>query len=235
MTQIELLLQYQQADMAADAFEREIKRDPNRVALKKNREFLVEQQNAAKKLEGEVAQMTDRVETIKLAIVRLEEQLNQMTKRLNDTPPADLEKAQEAAKDAQKLLSDLEAYEKEMRKLQKDAAERDRLEKDIRVKFAKAKAEYDRQKAEYEVLQKDQLAQLEEKRKQAEEKTAGLDPALLAKYRAIKLHTTPPVAQLFGSQCGGCNMSLPQASLRKMKNDSGIIECENCGRMLVQM
>ena len=235
MTQIELLLQYQQADMAADAFEREIKRDPNRVALKKNREFLVEQQNAAKKLEGEVAQMTDRVETIKLAIVRLEEQLGQMTKRLNDTPPADLEKAQEAAKDAQKLLSDLEAYEKEMRKLQKDAAERDRLEKDIRVKFAKAKTEYDRQKAEYEVLQKEQLAQLEAKRKQAEEQTAGLDPELLAKYRAIKLHTTPPVARLYGSHCGGCNMSLPQASLRKMKNDSGIIECENCGRMLVQM
>ena len=43
MNQTELLWQYQQADMAADAFEREIKRSPNRIALKKNREFLVEQ------------------------------------------------------------------------------------------------------------------------------------------------------------------------------------------------
>ena len=110
MTQIELLLQYQQADMAADAFEAKIKRNPTRVAMKKNRDFLVEQQNAAKKLEAEVAQMTDRVETIKLAIVRLEEQLNQMAKRMQDTPPADLSKAQEAARDAQKLLSDLEDY-----------------------------------------------------------------------------------------------------------------------------
>ena len=39
-------------------------------------------------------------------------------------------------------------------------------------------------------------------------------------------------ARLYGDQCGGCNMSLPQATLRKMKNDSGIIECENCGRIL---
>lgn len=235
MTQIEILLQYQKADMAADAFETQIKRNPNRIALKKNREFLVEQQNAAKKLESEVAQMTDRVETIKLAIVRLEEQLNQMAKRMQDTPPADLSKAQEAAKDAQKLLSDLEDYEKEMRKIQKDAADRDKQEKDIRVKFAKAKAEYDKQKVEYEAQYKEQMKELEQKRKEAEAQSEGLDPALLAKYKAIKLHCTPPVAKLYSGQCMGCNMSLPQATLRKMKNDSGIIECENCGRMLIQM
>ena len=35
MEQTELLWQYQQADMAADAFETEIKRNPNRLALKK--------------------------------------------------------------------------------------------------------------------------------------------------------------------------------------------------------
>ena len=235
MTQIELLLQYQQADIAADAFENQIKRNPTRLALKKNREFLVEQQNAAKKLEAEVAQLTDRVETIKLAIVRLEEQLNQMAKRMQDTPPADLSKAQEAAKDAQKLLGDLEDYEKEMRKIQKDAAEREKLEKDIRLKFAKAKGEYDQQKAAYEVESKELMKELDKKRKEAEEKTAGLDPALLEKYRTIKLHCTPPVAKLYSGQCMGCNMSLPQATLRKLKNDSGIIECENCGRMLIQM
>lgn len=235
MTQIELLLQYQQADMAADAFETKIKRNPNRIALKKNREFLVEQQNAAKKLEGEVAHMTDRVETIKLAIVRLEEQLNQMAKRMQDTPPTDLAKAQEAAKDAQKLLSDLEDYEKEMRQIQKDAAEREKLEKDIRLKFAKAKGEYDQQKVAYEAEYKEQMKELEQKRKEADAKSADLEPALLEKYKTIKLHCTPPVAKLYSGQCTGCNMSLPQATLRKMKNDSGIIECENCGRMLIQM
>jgi predicted nucleic acid-binding Zn-ribbon protein len=157
------------------------------------------------------------------------------TKRMQDTPPADLNKAQEAARDAQKLLSDLEDYEKEMRKIQKDAAERDKLEKDIRVKFAKAKTEYDKQKVEYEAAYKEQLKELDKKRKEAEEKTEGLEPALLEKYRAIKLHCTPPVAKLYSGQCMGCNMSLPQATLRKMKNESGIIECENCGRMLIQM
>ncbi|MBE5801510.1 MAG: hypothetical protein E7319_04400 [Clostridiales bacterium] len=234
MEQTELLLQYQQADMAADAFEKEIKRSPNRIAFKKNRDFLMEQQNAAKKMESDVAHMTDRVETIQLAIARLEEQLSSMQKRLNDAPPATLEAAQEAARDAQKLLGDIEQYEAEMQKIQKNAASQEKQEKDIRMKFAKAKAEYDKQKVEYEAEYKEQMKELDLKRKQAEEKTVGIDPALLERYKAIKLHCTPPVARLYSGQCGGCNMSLPQATLRKMKNESGIIECENCGRMLIQ-
>ena len=59
MEQTELLWQYQQADMAADAFETEIKRNPNRLQLKKNREYLVEQQNAVKRMEQEVAEMVE--------------------------------------------------------------------------------------------------------------------------------------------------------------------------------
>ena len=74
MEQTELLWQYQQADMAADAFETEIKRNPNRLQLKKNREFLVEQQNAVKRMEQEVAEMLDRVDVIKVAISRMEDQ-----------------------------------------------------------------------------------------------------------------------------------------------------------------
>ena len=86
MEQMEMLWQYQQADMAADAFEGEIKRNPTRIALKKNRDFLVEQQNAVKKMELEVTEMADRMETIKLAIKRLEEQLTQLTSRMESTP-----------------------------------------------------------------------------------------------------------------------------------------------------
>ena len=65
MEQMEMLWQYQQADVAVDALETEIKRDPARLALKKNREFLVEQQNAVKKMEEEVAQMVDRVDVMR--------------------------------------------------------------------------------------------------------------------------------------------------------------------------
>ena len=233
MEQMEMLWQYQQADIAVDALETEIRRDPARLALKKNREFLVEQQNAVKKMEEEVAQMVDRVDVIKVAIARMEEQLAALTKMMEVTPPTDLTLAQDMSRDAQKLLGDLTEYEQELKRIQKDAADRDRLEKDIRVKYAKVKAAYDKQKVDYETLYKEQMKGLEQKRAEAEKKTEGIDPELLAKYRAIKQHCARPIAKLYGDQCGGCNMNIPQASLRAFKNGAKMIECENCGRMLI--
>ena len=63
----------------------------------------------------------------------------------------------------------------------------------------------------------------------------GIDPELLAKYRAIKQHCARPIAKLYGDQCGGCNMNIPQASLRAFKSGAKMIECANCGRMLIQL
>ena len=235
MEQIEMLWQYQQADMEADAMEGEIKRAPNRLALLKNREFLVEQQNVVKRMEEEVTEMMDRVDVIKDAVSRLEEQLNALQKIMREHVPENLEQVKTLNQDAQKLLSGIASYEQEMKRIQKDAADRDRLEKDIRMKYVKVKGEYDKQKIAYEQEYKEQMKTLEAKRQAAQEKTKGIDSALLARYQTIKQHCVPPMARLISDQCGGCNMSLPSVTLRNLKSGSKIIECETCGRMIIQM
>ena len=78
------------------------------------------------------------------------------------------------------------------------------------------------------------MRQLEEKRAQVQAKAKGIDPDLLEKYNVIKKHLTQRSTGLYGDQCGGCNMSLPQVTLRKFKNDAKYIECENCGRLIIQ-
>ena len=235
MEQIEMLWQFQQADMEADALEGDIKRSPNRIAFKKNREFLMEQQNAVKKIEEEVTEMIDRIDMIKEAIRLLEEQLGTLQKRFDEQPPQELEKAKEFGRDVQKLCSGIQSYEQEMKLIQKDATDRERMEKEIRVKYAKVKAEYDKQKVSYEAEYKEQMKMLEEKRSGAQEKSKGIDAALLAKYQTIKQHSSPPVAKLLSDQCGGCNMSLPSVTLRRIKAGDEIVECETCGRMIIQM
>lgn len=87
----------------------------------------MEQQNAVKRMEQEVAEMLDRVDVIKVAISRMEDQLSALQKRMEATPPADLKQAQDMSRDAQKLLSDLTDYEQEMKRIQK-GVDRDRLE-----------------------------------------------------------------------------------------------------------
>lgn len=235
MEQIEMLLDFQDADMEADALETEIRRSPNRIALRKNRDFLKEQQDAVKQMEEQITTMLDRVDVIKEAIQRQEEQLKSLQKRMNDTPPESLEDTKAMQADAQTLLHDIHGYETEMKRIQKEAAENERRHKEIIVKYAKVKIEYDQQKVDYEAEYTEQMKKLDEKRKIAQEKSKGIDPKLMERYQIIKKHSTPPVVKLINGQCGGCYMSLPSVTLRNLKAGSDIIECESCGRMIVPM
>lgn len=69
MDQIQLLWNYQQADMTADRFEREMRKSPNRQKLLKNREFLLSQQEAMRRIEGEVEAMAERMEGLRAQVM----------------------------------------------------------------------------------------------------------------------------------------------------------------------
>lgn len=231
MEKTELLWQYQQADMAADAYENEMKRNPKRAALAKKIDFLHEQQNAIKQMEKDIADKSDRVEMLTMAVARLQEQLAVYESR---EIPDDLQKAREERMELQQTKKILEDYASELGRIIKAAKEYEQSEVEIRTKFAKVRAEYDAEKAVYDQERKEQTAILEEKRAVAQEAAKKVDAALLEKYEHIKKHCTPPVARLIGDQCSGCNMSLPQATMRKFKADVHFIECENCGRLIIQ-
>ena len=235
MEQIEMLWEFQQADMEADALENEIKRSPTRLALKKNRDFLMEQQAAVKQMEEEVAEMLDRVDVIKDAILMQQEQLKTLQTRMTDNPPENLEQARAFTHDVQKLVGDIQTYEQEMKRIQQDAVEHERLHKEIGVKYARVKSEYEKQRVEYEEEYKDQMKALEDKRHIAQEKGKAIDPAMMEKYQIIKKHCVPPVAKLVNGQCGDCFMGLPQVTLRNFKAGAKMIECESCGRMIIQL
>ena len=66
---------------------------------------------------------------------------------------------------------------------------------------AKVRGDYDRLKAEYDVEYKENLKKLEELRATVAEKAKGIEPSHLEKYKAIKQHSMPPLAQLSGDQC----------------------------------
>ena len=235
MEQFELLWEFQQADMEADTLENEIKRSPNRLALKKNRDFLLEQQNVVKQMEEKVTEMLDRVDVIKDAILMQQDQLNALQTRFEETPPENLEQARAFTHDTQKLVGNIQSYEQEMKRIQQDAAEHERAQKELTIKFSKVKTEYEKQKIEYEEEYKEQMKALDEKKHIAQEKGREIDPELMERYQVIKKHCVPPVAKLVNGQCGGCFMGLPQVTLRNLKSGAKVIECESCGRMIIPL
>ena len=234
MDQLEMLWEYQQADMEADRLENDIRRSPNRIKLVKSRDFLMEQQNTIKRIENEVMVMSDRIDVIRDAITRAEDQLKVLTAKLEKDPPQSMEDARLQTNEARKLLDTLNGFEQEMKRIRKDAGDRDHQQHDVRLKAAKVKAEFDQLKASYDIEYKERMADLEKQRALASVKAKGIRPEYLEKYKNIKLHSMPPMARLLNDQCGGCNMSLPSVVLRAIKAGGTIVECETCGRMLLQ-
>ena len=230
--QLDDLWNFMQVDMEADKFESQMRLSPNRQKLLKQRNFILEQQSNMKKLEADVAVMQDRLEAVSDEAKRLSGVLSGMVEELNANPPADVEESDRRAEAARHLTETLTRYEQELIKMRKDAEARDRQQKEIRVRAAKTKQEYDQLKLVYDQEFKRDSQKPNQMRENIEKEAAKLDQALLKRYRAIKQHCTPPMAKLVNGQCGGCFMSLPSATLRELKLGEKTVECDNCGRIL---
>ncbi|MDY3279230.1 MAG: C4-type zinc ribbon domain-containing protein [Eubacteriales bacterium] len=232
MDQLHLLWDYQQADMEADKMEASIKRSPTRQKLVKYRDYLLEQQNVMKRITGEVAAMADRLEALKDAVAMTENQLKSLQTKIENDPPQDSESTQQFIADVRRFQNNLTTYEQEIRRIRKDAGDRERLQHDVKVRAAKAKGEFDKLKVDYDAEYQEKSKELTALKAVAAEKAKGIEQDLMDRYQNIKRRSVPPLAQLYGDQCGGCNMSLPSAVSRKIKAGE-LVECETCGRLLI--
>lgn len=230
--QLDLLWKFMQVDMEADKFEAEMRQAPTRLKLLKQRDFLLEQQSNMKRIEAEVATMADRLDAIEDEAKRLSALLDKEQKGLEEAPPQGQEEVDKAIASMQKLVDSLTRYEQELQKIRKDSDTRDRQQKEIRVRAAKTKAEYDQLKKVYDVEFKADSQKLKALRDKTEQASRSVEARLLERYRAIKQHSTPPMALLVGDQCGGCHMTLPSVMLRDIQSGEKIVECDNCGRIL---
>ena len=233
LEQYERLWQYQQVDMELDQYEKEMRGNSNRKELLKHRDFLLEQQNVLKKIEADVEIMSDRMEALADEITRLSGSVSEATANFEANRPQDIEEARKQIAAIQKLISTISRYEAELAKMRKDSEARDRQQREVRVRAAKARAEFDRIKVIYDDEYKVAAVKLDALKKKVAKEAEGIDPALMEKYKAIKRHSTPPITRIHDDRCGGCNMQLPAADMNKIRTGAPYVECENCGRIIL--
>ena len=233
MEQYELLWKYQQVDMELDRYEKEMRGNSNRKELLKHRDFLLEQQNVLKKIETDVEVMSDRMEALADEIKRLSGSVAEATANFENNRPDNLEDVKKQMASIQKLISTITRYEAELAKMRKDSEARDRQQREVRVRAAKARAEFDRIKVIYDEEYKVAAVKLEALKKNVAKEAQGIDPQLLEKYKAIKRHAAPPITRLHDDRCGGCNMQLSAADKDKVRSGQPYVECENCGRIIL--
>ncbi len=233
MEKYEALWAYQTEDMKADAIANAIKRSPTRQKLEKARDFILDRQKKYKQIEEDVSAMVDRKDIIAQAVDRAREQLQVLQTRYENEALATPEEVKALLSEVSRCRDTIRQYEAEISRIVKETDSNDKLQRSVRLEAANAKKAFDQLKADYEEESKSKKGELDAQRARARELMDQVDPALLEEYETIKKHISPPVARLTNGQCSGCNTSLPSATLSKIKNGA-LIECETCGRMIIQ-
>ena len=232
MEKYEALWAYQVEDMKADAIALAIKRSPTRQKLEKARDFILDRQKQYKQIEEDIGAMVDRKDIIAQAIVRSQEQLDNLQTRFEAAPPTTSDEVKSLLAEVSRCRDTIRQYEVEISRIVKETDANEKLQRSVRLDAANAKKSFDQLKADYEEESKSKKEDLENQRAKAKEVMDQVDPALLEEYETIKKHISPPVARLIHGQCSGCNTSLPSAILSKIKGGT-LVECETCGRMII--
>lgn len=233
MPKLDRLWTFQTADMEVLKFENTMRRDPTRTKLLRLRDFVVEQTNAVAQLEADAEKSRARMEQMEANEKKLQAQVAEGMKKLEADSYETLSQVQAAIAEAQKVLEGHRNLEKELKKMIADAKAVEARLKDIRAKVAQAKQQYASLKEGYDKEYERQSEQLNVLKKTRAQCGEGIDEALLKRYEQVKQQCTPPLAKLNGDRCGGCNMSLPAAIVKRVRDETNIVECENCGRILL--
>lgn len=235
MGKLDALWEYQALDLKKEAVERETLNTPARAKLNKLHGFLTEQQNTISRIQKEILQRQNALE-------KLLEQAEKLFKRaelergefdeMQQDDEVTAEEMTECRINHERLMEDLAAARREIGDLVKwlDAAQNDY--KETRNKAGKAKKEYDALLAVTEQEYKDGEPKRAAALAALNALAASVDPALIERYRRVKQHHNVPMAKVENNQCGGCNMSLPMVVVKRVMSGDGVVECENCGRIL---
>lgn len=235
MTQLEILWKYQEAEMNLEKLTRDLKNTPVRQKRHKLRLYLQDQTEKISAFQGEITEKTTLAKGFsdKLAALLKEYDLEQDELKImvedEECTAAELKEAREAL---EKLNDKVAALKKS---LSDTVLWIEKIIDDINstyVSAGKAKKEYDSIKAVCDAEEAESKPRINTAKRAVENMALQLDPLLLKKYRAVKKNYAQPMAKVENDQCGGCNMSLPTVVIRRVQAGNGIVECENCGRIL---
>ena len=229
------LLAYQDADLEKQQIETAVRTTANRQKLNKLAKYIKQQQATLSKL-------NEDMDVFSATMTRLKAQYEAVLKRLDlessefETLKGDdectSEEMTEFRHDIEKLNREASNLEKEIRQLFQNLDNAIAEYQKTRQQGVKAKKEYDALKIVCQKEKDDAAVDMLAIEKKMEELERKVSPALMSRYKRVRLHHNMPIVEVRDGKCSGCNMSLPSLAIRRLVGEDMILECENCGRLL---
>jgi len=235
MSKLETVLNYQQTENKKLEIETALRGTDAYRELSKLR-------NALKTSQAAIQKMGEDLEKSTQLAAKLSEKLDSLMERkeLEDEDWSIIREDEETtSEEISELFGDMDKISKEMnafaREVKRLFAEIDKAAAD----YQKTGTEYKRDKARYDELKivvENERAEANKKLDEIDAELAVIekeaDPELLAKYKKAHVHFADALVPIEGEKCGGCKMSIPMATLKKLEAADATLECENCGRVM---
>lgn len=235
MRKMDALWAYQEAEVGKAQLENEIRSTPSRVQLNRLHKQLKAQQ-------ATIAKLGESLEAYEKQLAKLDEQTGRLEDRLGiesgelatmrQDDESTAEEMTELRGDIERLGREIAQGVREARALLADIEKAIEEYQATRTAASKAKREYDALRAVCEKEREERTGELARHEAAIALLAKSVEPALLARYQKVKTHHAVPIARVVHQKCGGCNMSLPMVMLKRIATTDGIVECENCGRIL---
>jgi predicted nucleic acid-binding Zn-ribbon protein len=229
---MQLLWDYQTADLALGRFEATLKKSKTRSRLLAVRNALVEEQNGAKKLDANLRESYAESLRIATEVEKIKHQMLSLKQEADNCVEGDLRQVRLVLRAMDDCNRALGAMYKQIDQIHTLAAGAEKTLRELRRKLASGKKEFDELKAMHDKELADASDELGRLREAAAQREAGVPAALLAQYKKIKRTRVNPISKVRDNQCGGCNMTIPSLMLSRLRTAEGIVECDSCGRIL---
>lgn len=212
----------------------------NELAKSKDREKAAEIQQTLKNQHARLIMLEDAARKINDSYAKATAKYEDYAKKL-DKLEAEMQNADESKMEMyEKTYKDFAAIgaslEKDIQNIYTSVQQISKEYEDIIKKSKTDRERFDKFKAAYGALKNDR----EPKIAAVKAELAKLEKELETKaYMAYKQkregNLFPVFVEVANNRCGGCRMEISASKLGQMKsNDLGIIECENCGRLIYQ-
>ncbi len=233
MQSLELLMQYQSIESQIAEIEKELRNSEIRKKLLHARNYLTAAQENLQKMETEAAALSKTYEKTKQHYDETLAELEKMSIHFEAADEeSELDDVEDMQRQAASISTRLSQQEKELRNILKRLGTIDQEIRKMAANIPKARKDY----SELKVVYDEQLSEINKRtaplREQLSEVEAQLSEDLVRRYKRARAVGPNPIVALVGNRCTGCNMEMPAAVAKKIRDENRLAECENCGRIL---
>lgn len=225
------ILEYQKTEGAIIKLE-------NELAKSSDREKAGEIQRELKNYHSRLLVLEENAKRVNaayaLAIKKYQEYNEKLAELEKQVEQASAEKADFYEKAYKDFLNIASGLEKEIAKMHNDIQQISHEYEEIIKKSKIGREKFDGHKEKYTKLKNEVEPKIAELKVNLAKIQKEIDGKLYQKYIQKRENRIFPVfVALSDNKCGGCRMEISASKLGAMKNNEfGVIECENCGRII---